>query len=199
MEELKNKRGMSLIVLVITIILMIIIAGAIILSLNSSGIIERAHKAKTETEKSILKEEVELLLLRAQMGESIEDIFKTGTVKKDGLMYEVSYKGNDFLVTSDYKYIEKVEEEYKGEWEFNKSTQTLTKYNGDLKTKRGNQEVGELIIPNYYDGVRVKNIGNSLFYKNTDLEKLVISEGIEKTGGSSFLRLFQFKIFRTSR
>ena len=40
-----NKRGISLIVLVITIIIMIIIAGAIILSLNGSGIIGRAHHA----------------------------------------------------------------------------------------------------------------------------------------------------------
>ncbi len=39
------KKGISLIVLVITIIVMIIIAGAIIISLNSTNIIEKANTA----------------------------------------------------------------------------------------------------------------------------------------------------------
>ena len=44
------KKGISLIVLVITIIVMIIIAGAIIISLNSSNVIERANTAVTESD-----------------------------------------------------------------------------------------------------------------------------------------------------
>lgn len=40
-----NKKGISLIVLVITIIVMIIIAGAIIISLNSSNVTARANLA----------------------------------------------------------------------------------------------------------------------------------------------------------
>lgn len=40
-----NKKGISLIVLVITIIVMIIIAGAIILSLSSSNVTQRANEA----------------------------------------------------------------------------------------------------------------------------------------------------------
>ena len=39
------KKGISLIVLVITIIVMIIIAGAIIISLNSSNVIDRSNEA----------------------------------------------------------------------------------------------------------------------------------------------------------
>ena len=39
------KKGISLIVLVITIIVMIIIAGAIIISLNSSNVIDQSNKA----------------------------------------------------------------------------------------------------------------------------------------------------------
>jgi len=42
------KKGISLIVLVITIIVMIIIAGAIIISLSQSNIITQAGVAKTE-------------------------------------------------------------------------------------------------------------------------------------------------------
>jgi len=45
-----SKKGISLIVLVITIIVMIILAAAIILSLNGSGIIDKANEAKTKSD-----------------------------------------------------------------------------------------------------------------------------------------------------
>ena len=45
-----SKKGISLIVLVITIIVMIILATAIILSLNSSNIVEKAKEAKTASD-----------------------------------------------------------------------------------------------------------------------------------------------------
>ena len=57
---MKSKKGISLIVLVITIIVMIILAAAIILSLSNSGIISKANKAKTDSDISNAKELVEL-------------------------------------------------------------------------------------------------------------------------------------------
>ena len=45
-----QKKGISLIVLVITIIVMIILAAAIIISLNNTGIIENANKAVSDTD-----------------------------------------------------------------------------------------------------------------------------------------------------
>ena len=42
---MQKKKGISLIVLVITIIVMIVLAGAIILSLNNAGIIEKSNEA----------------------------------------------------------------------------------------------------------------------------------------------------------
>ena len=48
--KLNNKKGISLIVLVITIIVMIVLAAAIILSLQSSGIIDKANEAKTASD-----------------------------------------------------------------------------------------------------------------------------------------------------
>lgn len=56
MKGFKNKNGISLIVLVITIIVMIILAAAIILSLNNSEIMEKANKAKTESDIATIKE-----------------------------------------------------------------------------------------------------------------------------------------------
>ena len=46
---MKRNKGISLIVLVITIIVMIILAGAIILSLNNAGIIGKANQAVEKT------------------------------------------------------------------------------------------------------------------------------------------------------
>lgn len=183
----KGNKGITLIALVITIVVLLILVGVTITTLTGdNGLLQKANEAKTETEKSAIREEIDLLLLQAKMGDKIEDIFKEGTVTKDGAVYEVSYKGNDFLVSDENKYIEKVEPAYEGEWTFNTSTQTLTKYNGDLTTKRGNQEIGEVIVPNYYNGKRVKAIANGILRENPNLTKLIISYGIETIGGLTF-------------
>ncbi len=73
MKKLTNKRGISLIVLVITIIVMIILASAIILSLSNSGIIGKANEAKNKTDKANMIEAANLALgeyeLEKQLGE----------------------------------------------------------------------------------------------------------------------------------
>ncbi len=46
---MKNKRGISLIVLVITIIVMIILAASVVITLNNSGIIDKANDAVNKT------------------------------------------------------------------------------------------------------------------------------------------------------
>jgi len=53
---MQEKKGISLIVLVITIIVMIVLAGAIILSLNNAGIIGKANQAVRDTDEATVKE-----------------------------------------------------------------------------------------------------------------------------------------------
>lgn len=55
-----QKKGISLIILVITIIVMIILAAAIILSLDGSNIIERAKEAQSSSDMATAKEIVAL-------------------------------------------------------------------------------------------------------------------------------------------
>jgi len=55
-----KKQGISLIVLVITIIVMIVLAGAIILSLNNAGIIEKANQAVSSTDEATIKQIAQL-------------------------------------------------------------------------------------------------------------------------------------------
>ena len=56
----KTKEGVSLIVLVITIIVMIVLAGAVILALNNSGIIGKANIGRAKSDLSTLMEEVQV-------------------------------------------------------------------------------------------------------------------------------------------
>ena len=60
-NELKNRRGITLIALVITIIVLLILAGVTIATLTGdNGIITRTNQAKEETEKAGAKEKVQM-------------------------------------------------------------------------------------------------------------------------------------------
>ena len=189
---MKRSNGITLIALVITIIVLLMLAGVTIVILTSdNGLMTKASEAKTATEKSAFREEIDLILLQSRMGD-LESAFKTADsksrVNKVNGVYEVNYKGEDILISDDYRYIEKVEANPE-EWTFDARTQTLTEYKGDLTTKRGNQEVGELIIPNYYNGKRVKILAINLFYNNSQkshLTKITISDGIETISAGAF-------------
>ena len=99
----KENKGITLIALVITIIVLLILAGVTISTLaGDNGLITKANEAKVVTEKSALREEIELLLLQVQAGDKLENIFGNDNVKQDGAVYEVSYKGNTFFVSSNY-------------------------------------------------------------------------------------------------
>ena len=91
---------------------------------------------------------------------------------KDGQVWSIS--GNKDIM----KTYERVNADI-NEWTFDTNTKTLTAYNykDKLKEQRGEQEPGKVIIPNYYNGVRVSGIG-STFANNTDITTLTISNGI---------------------
>ena len=65
---MKPKQGISLIVLVITIIVMIVLAGAIILTLNNSGIIDKATDAVEQTNLATVKQLTQMAWAQAYAG-----------------------------------------------------------------------------------------------------------------------------------
>ena len=70
-NELKNIRGITLIALVITIIVLLILAGVTIATLTGdNGILTRANQAKEETEKARDKELIQLAVSEAQIGKN---------------------------------------------------------------------------------------------------------------------------------
>ena len=103
--KLNNKKGISLIVLVITIIVMIILAAAIILSLQSSGIIERANEAKAKTDVANARQVVALAdaewqLMDANEQGAYENSFsKYAEWKLNDAGYKAGSSGGAFEVT----------------------------------------------------------------------------------------------------
>ena len=68
---MKTNKGISLIVLVITIIVMIVLAGAIILSLNNAGIINKANEAVDKTNEATIKQLAEVKWAEAYLNKDV--------------------------------------------------------------------------------------------------------------------------------
>ena len=63
MKKLKNKKGITLIALVVTIVVLLILAGtAIAMLTGDNGIIKKAQLAKKLTEESSEKEKLQLIM-----------------------------------------------------------------------------------------------------------------------------------------
>ena len=79
---MKNKKGISLIVLVITIIVMIILAAAVIISMNNTGIIDKASHAVNLTDEKQVQDLASLLWAEAYLDEdrtdTMENVVKAG-------------------------------------------------------------------------------------------------------------------------
>ena len=95
---MQKKKGISLIVLVITIIVMIILAGSIILTLSNSGIINKANEAVGSTNEAQIQEmaTTELILNGWYAGKPFEANDVDNVAAKLGA--KVEQYGNDTLI-----------------------------------------------------------------------------------------------------
>lgn len=101
------KKGISLIVLVITIIVMIIIAGAIIISLNSSNVIDQANKAVTASDLANAKNTCMLAYCEAAAENDGIAKDESGNVVKESYytqaLTDAGFNAGDFTITVDVK------------------------------------------------------------------------------------------------
>ena len=102
---MQRKKGISLIVLVITIIVMVVLAGAIIVTLTNSGIIERAKEARDKANLNEVKEAANLLWSEAFLNnirdqEGLEDAVINGLTaqKVDTTKYTITVTTNGVTV-----------------------------------------------------------------------------------------------------
>ena len=106
-NKLKERKGITLIALVITIIVLLILAGVSIAMLTGeNGILNQANKAKTETEYKGAEEKVKLAIMgsRADDGQMTVEELKTevgyqgGSANGDTFPVEVQMDGHIFTV-----------------------------------------------------------------------------------------------------
>lgn len=192
-KTLKNNIGITLIALVVTIIVLLILAGITIGTLTGdNGIISKANEAKETTNKEQAREKLSLILLDIQTtkipkGEALiigdelaREIGAYDEVTKAtfmGDLIEVEIDGYTFEVNGDLGIedgIEKIEPDNLNDWEYtigDDGYATLTCYKGSDTT---------VVVPNYINGYRVKSIGtNEKDYTTVSLFGEAICEYIE--------------------
>ena len=118
--KIKQEKGITLIALVITIVVLLILAGvSISLVLNNNGVISKAKDAKYSTEKGQAQDEVNLAINYLQIEDAtstltredkrkiLEDelrkISADSSVSISGLGYKITHKKYDFFVDEDLK------------------------------------------------------------------------------------------------
>lgn len=118
---LKKQRGITLVTLVITIVVMLIIAGASInIAIDSNGIIAKAKEAKFKANMAILKEEIDLKRTKLHTEENyteenlIQEIENSKTLKN----FDYKISGNLLIIEEEVISLigEPIEEGVASEW-----------------------------------------------------------------------------------
>lgn len=142
---MKKQNGITLIALVITIIVLLILAGVSISMISGdNGIATRAQQAKTETEEQNYLDEFKMYYNEYILEKNFDD----------------SYYGPDF-VSDEIKYIGNGSNLNKGDYEIYKFKSKYIKVYIDLDTE--NVQELEYLGNSYYDSIE-----GETFYENED-------------------------------
>ena len=107
MQEQKNKqKGITLIALVVTIIVLIILAGVSInMLVGDNGIITQAQSAQRETEEAEAREKLEMALLDLQMEKYTNPNYNDEQFIKDYLASQGMVAQDDVVIVGGYQFI----------------------------------------------------------------------------------------------
>ena len=115
----KEEKGITLVVLVITIIVLLILAGVSIQAITNIGLFANAKKAKEKSIEAQLKEEISLAIQDIQIEETsnaklfdmqsliekLPEKLSDITIESDGEESKGEYKGYNYRITKDYEVI----------------------------------------------------------------------------------------------
>ena len=187
-ERLNSKRGITLIALVITIIVLLILAGVAIATLTGdNGIITKAQSAKTQNDKANEKEQIDLAVLSSKINndasidkktlkkelEKIGEIIESGIPESDEYSFPlilVGKTGTKYEIDEDAKVSEKIDHS-----EVVVPTITAT---GNLANKPNIKEVreGNIPIPQGYNYIKGDKIGGAVITDAASGEEKVGNE-----------------------
>ena len=201
--KIKERKGITLIALVITIIVLLILAGVSIATLTGdSGILTQSKKSKISTELSSYKEQVELY----KQGKYIENnnfLAESLTAGKENLFYNTQPSGEEgniktIIENISDEYLEKIEI-IKGELLINTKDKDEVKIaqslgievnpydivEGVLTSSNGNlllmDENGTVTVPD-----SVTEIGEGAFANLNGLKTIIIPGTVKRIGSSAF-------------
>ncbi len=207
-DLIKQEKGITLIALVITIIVLLILAAVSIATLTGqNGILTKASESKTKTDRAGAKEKVQIEVagsmgtdltvdmdllkdnLKKNLGLTDGDITENDdgsiTIPVDGYTFTVSPNGK----ITDNGEIPKEPEKIEGSssvWQVNEEGDTIIKYIG------GEFEGDTVVIPNYVDGKKIIALGSGIpifvspYNTYIQQKKLKIPEGIEELNNNVF-------------
>ena len=180
-ENIKNESGITLIALVVTIILLLILAGVTISMLTGeNGILNRAMEAKKKTETANEKEIIQTEFLSAQMS---NDEANMGVA-----LYDKNFENvNKWNII----YVEKDDKTYGTGWNFIQKGTEISGYGRSTKNWLVNSSTGEIIELgdndytnlNYNDNLAVKD--NLIFNLDSTMIEDGSKESIQEQMGNS--------------
>ena len=197
---MKN-RGITLVALVITIIVLLILSGVTILSLNGdNGILRKASEARNNTVDSQIYEQVQMILLESRMeienldqdaikanvyGKFEREKLKATIEKREAGFVVVCGKYNKKIFYLDSK-LGKINEEKavigkNADWDYivnPNNTVVIKAYKKDIS--------GHFDIPNIIDGYLVTELGDDVFNYATNMTSITLPIGLEKIGARTF-------------
>ena len=194
---MKGHKGITLIALVVTIVVLLILAGVSIAMLGgNNGIITQAQKAKDSNTTGQIKEEVELayssVCTDLSTGEITEDKFaeKLGeelgiTVSETNKNYNFNYKGEDITISKTTGQVKTGEESIDGEikWIYNENSDGKIEITGmDLSEYTYTDAQGNRAFysETYYNDVTIDLTNQTLIIPDKIDGKDVVKFNLEK-------------------
>ena len=204
---MKNNKGITLIALIVTIILLLIIATiSIKFATENNGIIERAEQTRNIVDKQAFIENIKMELLNITIdnkGKKLSGDNLKNELSKQLPNYEISindftgnviakYGDNEVEIDSNYNIIDvnRLEETIADFFIFNETLNMITginpKYLNEEKTEILEDKYKNIVIPRQINGKDVKNIGSSAFSNIKNIESVYLQKSISQIGTYAF-------------
>ena len=199
---MKRKQGISLIVLVITIIVMIILAASVVISLNNTGIINKANEAVDATNIKEVEQYSALIWAEEFMNGKRGEILKEAVLEKlkeyiDEYDIDVTNQGISvtkkevkvkmeaglYQTDSDYKVLLK-------SWQDLIDDGIITE-NGKIVSGKEDDLAGDLVIPD-----EITTVVDSSYYNCTKLTSAYVPDSVTVVGHDAFKQCSSLKSVR---